>query len=149
MSAGLLTAWIVLAPMQPVAEAVTVPADDACLSPGLASPIATWLGRDEVRADLTVEVVIGDDAIGFVLRRAGEIRVERMLSPAPADCADRRAALGLAIAMALDAAVLEAFVPPPPEPEPTEPRPARAGRRDALGRAGAGAGAGTRAGARR
>ena len=99
-------------PTRPLAEAITVPADDACLARGLSEPVSTWLGRAQVRGDLAVEVTADEMSVGFVLRRSGEIRVERTLSPAPADCADRRAALGLAIAMALDAAVLEALAPP-------------------------------------
>lgn len=130
-----LVAWLALAgsppeaappDVWPLSEAIVVPAGDACLARGLEQPVATWLGRDVIERSLSVEVRVVDDGVGFVLRRAGEIRVERMLSPAPLDCADRRAALGLAIAMALDAAVLEALAPPveatPPEPQP-EPTP--------------------------
>ncbi len=106
-------------------DVITVPADDACLASGLAEPVAAWLGRQAVEGDLRVEVTTDTNTMGFVLRRAGEVRVERSLSPVPAECSDRRAALGLAIAMALDAAVLEALVPPPPEPsdEPVRPPP--------------------------
>lgn len=100
-------------------EVVEVPSDDVCLGAGLDEPIAAWLGRERVEGDLRVRVHASEGAVGFVLLRAGEVRVERELSPAPSECADRRAALGLAIAMALDAAVLEALAPPAePEPEP-------------------------------
>jgi hypothetical protein len=108
---------------KPLSELVAVPAEDPCLSPGLVEPIAAWLGRNHGPADLFVEVTASAEAVGFVLRRAGEVRVERTLSPAPLECADRRAALGLAIAMALDAAVLESLMPPAPA-TPLEPAPA-------------------------
>jgi len=108
-------------PTQTLGDALVLPADDACLSRDLAPSVATWLGRERVRADLTVEVSADPRTVGFVLRRGEEVRVERTLSPAPVDCADRRAALGLAIAMALDAAVLEALAPPVPEPDEPEP----------------------------
>ncbi len=108
-------------PTQALTEALVQPADDACLSRDLAPSVATWLGRERVRAALTVEVRADPRTVGFVLRRDEEVRVERTLSPAPVDCADRRAALGLAIAMALDAAVLEALAPSVPEPEEVVP----------------------------
>jgi len=132
----LVTAWSLLAsepaPAQerPLAEIVTVSTDDPCLSPGMVEPVAAWLGRSTGPADLAVEVTATTDAVGFILRREGIARAERTLSPAPVECADRRAALGLAIAMALDAAVLESLEPlapvkaeptPVPAPEPALP----------------------------
>lgn len=112
----------------PLEGAVTVsPAGDPCLSPGaVADAAAAWLGDRQVDPRLAVQVEAGVDSVGFRLLRDDEVRVARTLSPAPAACADRRAALGLSIAMALDATVLGSLRPPEPEPEPepeVEPEP--------------------------
>lgn len=119
---------------RPLQELIEVPPGDACLARGLHEPVAAWLGRDSIEGELEVQVDSGDGFVGFRLYRSGQLRVERSLSPAPSDCADRRAALGLAVAMALDAAVLESLRPPEAdvdasigisaEPEATESTPA-------------------------
>lgn len=118
---GLALASAPAAEVRPLGDVIAVPAADPCLGSGLSEPVATWLGRGEVAGDLEVDVTVDGDSVGFRLLRGGEVRVERSLSPAPTDCADRRAALGLAIAMALDAAVLESLAPPPQQPKPVPP----------------------------
>src|SRR5688572_12014873 len=74
---------------------------------------------------MRIEAFVEPDAIGLRLYEGESLRVERRLTPAPTECADRRAALGLALALAIDAAVLEAFAPEPAAPrvEPQPPTP--------------------------
>ncbi|MEM6990360.1 MAG: hypothetical protein AAF721_07685 [Myxococcota bacterium] len=105
------------------------PAGDTCLSSAsVAEAASVWLGDSEVDPRIAIEVDATADSIAFRLLRDGEVRVERALSPAPPACSDRRAALGLSIAMALDATVLGSLAPPPepvvePTPEPAPPEP--------------------------
>jgi hypothetical protein len=104
-------------------EAIAVPEGGDCLDTGaLATAAAGWLDGREVDARLSIEAYEDSEGIGLRLFDGPTLRVERRLSPAPARCEDRRAALGLAIALAIDAAVLEGLAPAQPEPE-AEPLP--------------------------
>jgi hypothetical protein len=126
---GLLLSLVLHAPAvvdeRPLADAVAVDGDAACLERArLAALVGSWLGRDRLDRRLDVIAREREDALAFELRRDGEVRVERTISPVPADCADRQAALALAISLAIDASVLENIVPTPaPTPSPVEPAP--------------------------
>jgi hypothetical protein len=122
-----LAVWLGLAPgatydTRALSEALEV-SDGPCIEQErLAVLTASWLGYDRIDARLQIAVELrGDDAIAFELRNAGEVKVERDM-PAPENCADRHAALALAIAMAIDASVFAAAVPEiPAAPTVAEP----------------------------
>ena len=119
---GALAVWLALAPgasdtgpeRRPLAEAMRVSEGPCIEQARLAQLTATWLGYGEIDRRLEIDVELqGDDTVAFELRNDGEVKVERDM-PAPPDCADRHAALALAIAMAIDASVLAAAVPETP-----------------------------------
>jgi hypothetical protein len=103
---------------RPLADALRVQPGATCIDPKrLADQVAAWLGDDEV--DVRIEVdVRGDDehtlALSFTLRRDGEVIAERRFDPAPERCNDLHAVVGLAIALAIDATLLESVGKPPP-----------------------------------
>lgn len=101
----------------------------------LALQVRTWLDHPDVDARLRIEVV-GDEEhslrLSFTLRRGDEVIAVRSFDPAPERCTDLHAVVGLAIALAIDATVLESVgveprtVPPriePPTVRKTKPKP--------------------------
>jgi hypothetical protein len=100
-----------------------------CLSADVLVPeIARWLRADAIDARLRVEVdAQADDAeVRFVLLRDGEIVGEKRMAVGRMPCAERTRAVGLAVASAVEAAVLDAparrpsassVAPPAPAPE--------------------------------
>lgn len=125
-----LVAWTGAATAQdrPLAEAIVVARAGGCLTEaGLLEHIGAWLRRDRIAAQLSVVVEEGEQGASFVVLRGQTARAARRFETLPEACDDRRAAVGLAIAIALDAAVLEGIAPvpePPPErPPPVEPSP--------------------------
>lgn len=132
-----------------VTETTVAVADALSLEPGatclehdrLSEQVVTWLERDELDPRLTV-VVEGDPievrSLRFTLRDRGEVIAERAFAPGPSSCDDLHAVVALAIALAVDATVLESVgigpaVSPPPSVEPRldappepEPEPVRA-----------------------
>lgn len=99
------------APTRPLSEAVTVTPGATCLTqPSLVEHIRTWLGSDAVDVDLTIDVR-GDEArpdtAAISLRTPGGGLIERTFEGAPPTCSDMHAVLGLGVAMAIDASVLE------------------------------------------
>lgn len=114
---------------RPVSEAVTVePADECIDAPAVARKIETWLRRDTLDDSISVEISPQPDRIAYRVTQDGEVRVEHAIDPVPAECADRTSAVGLAAAMAIDAAVIDPLVPEPPRP----PEPAPPAREDPL-----------------
>lgn len=121
-------------PVEPVAvsDALGLDAGATCLEHDrLSEQIVSWLERDELDPRLTV-VVEGHATevrtLRFTLRDRGRVIAERAFAPGPSSCDDLHAVVALAIALAVDATVLEsvgiaspppAATPPPPEPEPT------------------------------
>ena len=94
---------------QPIGAALSLSAGATCLSAEtLAEHVATWLGRDEIEVGATIEVR-GDsfarNAAVIVVRTSAGL-VERPFDDGPSGCSDLHAVLGLAIAMAIDSAVL-------------------------------------------
>lgn len=109
--------------MHPVADAVEVSAGTTCLDEARTVEHAVrWLERDRIDARQRIEVRAEVDRVVLVVRTDGAIVVERSLSPVPADCADLHAAVGLALALAVDASVLESLgvTAPAPTPLPAE-----------------------------
>ncbi|MDQ3035057.1 MAG: hypothetical protein M3Y87_21800, partial [Myxococcota bacterium] len=100
---------------RPLADAITVASPDECLErDALVAHVETWLGRASIASELGV-VVEGDaDEVSFLVTRGGEPIATRRFDRLPRACADRRAALSLAIALAIDAAILESLGIAPP-----------------------------------
>lgn len=109
-----------------VADALVVEPGATCLEHDrLSEQVVGWLGADALDPRLTV-VVEGDDievrTLRFTLRDRGRVLAEREFSPGPSRCDDLHAVVALAIALAVDATVLETTGVAEPEPQP-EPRP--------------------------
>ena len=98
---------------RPVRDAIAVRGATTCLAiESLASQVATWLGRDDVDTRIVVEVDASDlprPSAQFVLRRDGEVIAERGFSGRMRTCIEWRATLALAIALAIDATVLDSL----------------------------------------
>jgi hypothetical protein len=116
---------------RPLVDSITVARAGDCLEhDALIEHVRTWLRRDEVDARLAI--VVDEEEVGasFVITRDGAPVAVRRFDRLPEACPDRRAALGLAIALALDAAVLDALqstgrpadAPPPTVPEERDDR---------------------------
>ena len=80
----------------------------------LRARIADYLGSMPVPNDLTIEVELSGGAPQFRLLRAGAEVAERRFAPLPAGCAERRDAIAIAIAVALEHAI--ASEPETPDP---------------------------------
>lgn len=96
---------------QALADAVAVKAGATCLDRArLVTQIRTWLDIDDLDPRLVVEVV-GDardpHKLAFTLRRDEHVIAVRRFEPAPKRCADLHAVVGLAIALAIDATLIE------------------------------------------
>jgi len=117
------------APEQPsstLAQAIDVVAGATCLEQAaLTKYVAMWLERDSVDAAITV-AVRGDPAdahaMSFVISRDSRGASPRRMHSLPDDCAAMHAAVSLAIAVAIDASVLDGALqsvgPPPATPPP-------------------------------
>lgn len=119
---------------RPVEAAIEAdPAGHGCLdATKLAENVVAWLGPHEL--DARIHIIVRADAdrrdrVHVQLWRADELLVERQFEPVPEDCTRTHAAVGLAIAIAIDSTILEPFgaeprsAEPPPEPQDAEPEP--------------------------
>jgi hypothetical protein len=99
-----------------LASAVTIDRGVTCLdSEELVEHVSSWLGTDRVSAPLAIEVhgsPIFARTVSFRIRRGNATLAERSFDPAPARCADLHAAVGLAIALALKASLLDSLIGP-------------------------------------
>ncbi len=95
----------------PLAEAISVDSvGEACADSGaLVERVGHWLRRPSLAAGITVQVELGGEgaAASFELRRPGEPPAVRSFDVLPGECEARLDALGLAIAIAIDPAVIE------------------------------------------
>lgn len=100
---------------RPLALAVTLATADECftLEP-LLEDIAAFLERTTVDVRLTAVVQVGDGTASFEVLRDGAPGGRRRFARLPRACADRRAVVALALALALDesAAVTPTLEPP-------------------------------------
>lgn len=124
--------------VDPLGERVAV-ADALALDPGatclehdrLVEQVVTWLERDELDPRLTV-VVVGDPievrTLRFTLQDRGTPIAERTFVPGPSSCDDLHSVVALAIALAVDATVLESVGIAPAPPREPAPAPAPAPR---------------------
>ncbi len=113
---------------RPLATAIDVEPGATCLDHGqLVVQVESWLNEQALDPRIHVDV-LGDparpDAARFAVTIEGRVVAERRWEAAPKGCLDLHAVVGLAVAMALEAAVVEseAAPPKPPVPEP-EPKP--------------------------
>lgn len=112
---------------RPLREALSVNGTPACLdADSVAAHVVAWLGREllDARLSAIVEVGADDRRAGFVLLRGGDAIARREFESLPAACEDRRAAFSLALALAIDATLLESLgIEPREEPPPERPAP--------------------------
>lgn len=99
---------------QNLEAAITIDRGVTCLdSKELVEHVASWLGTDQVSAPLAIEVhgsPFFARTVWFRIRRGSATVAERRFEPAPARCDDLHAAVGLAIALALKASVLDSLI---------------------------------------
>ncbi len=121
----------------PIGDAIDVRKGATCLDhERLVAQIRSWLDHERIDARLVVEVA-GDAEqprrLAFTLRRGDTVIAVRRFDPAPARCGDLHAVVGLAIALAVDATLLESVAgepaaePPPDTPAPEDDPPAVVG----------------------
>jgi hypothetical protein len=78
----------------------------------LATQTGIWLERSTIDARVRVRAIADPtrrDRVHFSIERDGEVILDRPFEPVPPDCEATHAALGLAVAIALDATVLQPF----------------------------------------
>lgn len=98
-------------PVQPLSDAISVQPGHTCLNEArLEARVARWLERDDVDARIRVEVFGGEGPrdVRFVVRRLGEEPAQRKLQSVPEPCDQLHAAVALSVALAIDAALLDA-----------------------------------------
>lgn len=110
----------------PIVGAIDVRSSDPCLDVvAIAAQITRWLHRDAI--DARVGVLLrtapeGGERIEVI--RDGSVVAERLFDGGEASCTEKQAALGLMIAMALDATLVEDLAPVPvPVPVIAAPEP--------------------------
>jgi len=109
----------------PLGDAIVLRAGSTCLErERLTAQVRSWIDLERIDARLVVEVV-GDPTqpqrLAFSLRRGDDVIAVRRFDPAPARCADLHSVVGLAIALAIDATLLENLQrEPDPEPSPDD-----------------------------
>ncbi|HKP55784.1 MAG TPA: hypothetical protein VJV78_03660 [Polyangiales bacterium] len=122
--------------LQDLAASVKVDRGVTCLdSSELVEHVSGWLGTDRVASPLTIEVHGSPyfaRTVWFRIQRGTETLAERRFEPAPARCEDLHAAVGLAIALALKASLLDSLIGERTAGDPHASRPFRIGA-EALG----------------
>lgn len=115
---------------RPLVEALSITGGRCFARDEIAAQIAAWLGRDTLSARLEVTLDEVDGGAHFVLRRDGEVLGQRTIISRQASCDAIRSTVALAIAVSIDATILEtlgvtAQAPPSPaparSPEPPPP----------------------------
>ena len=108
-------------PSRPITELLHVTEGRCLRGRELAADVASWLGRGTVAATMSIDVQEMESGGQFVLRRDGEVIGRRALLRADSSCEELRAALSLAIAVAIDATILDALGVPNAAPAPALP----------------------------
>lgn len=99
---------VAVADERPLDAAITLSSDDACVARGaLIESVESWLRRADVDRDLEIVVEVAGGTASVVVLALREPRAARRFDHLPSECADRRAVLGLAIAIAIDAALID------------------------------------------
>lgn len=108
-------------PDRPIVEAIAA-APDACFDGNsLADSIATWLGKKSI--DSRISILVRRplaDSVRFTVEREQKLVGERDLAVGTLPCPDLRAAVSLAIAIAIDATLLDSLGIQPPVTTPSE-----------------------------
>lgn len=115
--APLVASWVAVSARaqdvaeRPLSEILVVSGGGECLAPdALAEQVASWLGRDDADARLRIEVRARGDPpalVEFFVAVDGVPRAQRDFTNLPVACGDVRAVVSLAIALAIDATLLE------------------------------------------
>ena len=107
---------------RPLREAIAVEPGATCLETAtLVEHIGSWLGADAVDPDVSIEVRGSPDqprVVAFRTLRAGHVIANRRFDPGPERCEHLHAALGLAIAMAIKASLIDELAGTPTEARP-------------------------------
>jgi len=102
------------APTRLVADAIEVDGGTCLVGDRLAGHVETWLGRSRIDGRIGVQVHDWRDrgqGVWFEILREGRGVAERKLEPRSIACSDLSAALGLAIAISIDATLLRTILP--------------------------------------
>lgn len=118
-------------PQIELAEAISVEPGATCLDhDDLVQQVRMWVGRDQI--DDRVRIVVRGDAqktdqVWFGIEHDGELAASRTFDRAPHRCGNLHAAVSLAVAIAIDATILQEIAPAPPAaaqaPAPDPPTP--------------------------
>ncbi len=135
--AALASAWVLVparqalgaSPQRSLTELIEVHPGASCIDVAtLASEVSTWLGADMADADLWIRVDGSPDdprTVSFEVGREDRVMARRRFAPGPEQCANLEAVLGLTIALALRASLIDEIVgPAPAEAPPPAPVPA-------------------------
>jgi hypothetical protein len=113
---------------RPLADAIDVTPGATCVEAStLAEQVGTWLGAETADADVWVRVEGSADdprVVSFEMGRGDRVLARRRFAPGPERCEHLQAALGLAIALAIRASLLDEIVGPRESPAPEKPAPA-------------------------
>jgi hypothetical protein len=114
---------------RPLSEAIEVSEGSCIARAELLASVEVWLGRSAIDPSIRIQVEEAEPGKPrFVVLREGRPAAERRFKGGSIPCPDLRAAVALAIALAIDATILQSVMepvpvpPPPPEPEP-KPKP--------------------------
>jgi hypothetical protein len=123
---------------RPLREAIAVEPGATCLETAtLVEHVQSWLGADGADSDVAIEVRGSPDqsrVVEFRTLRAGRAIAYRRFAPGPERCEHLHAALGLAIAMAIRASLVEELAGTAADTRSRVPEgPAEAGRPWAIG----------------
>jgi hypothetical protein len=120
-------------PARPLRQAITVEPGATCIDAStLTEQIQSWLGTDSVDTDVVVDVRGSPEhprVVSFRTLRSGRVVAVRTFDPGPSRCEQLHAVVGLAIAMALKASLIEEVAPsvgPTPVPTASPARPGSA-----------------------
>lgn len=118
LRAGLLCAAVLVAQLNvsvparaEEGPAVEVPEGRPCLNaPALKTQIRSWLGNTRIDSSVRIfadEAADGASEARFEVRQGPRTLAQRRFSPAPPDCTQRQAVMALAIALVLEASLIE------------------------------------------
>ncbi|MFO0567563.1 MAG: hypothetical protein U0263_18030 [Polyangiaceae bacterium] len=109
---------------RPLGEAIQAEGVRCMTRQELVQNVELWLGRGTLDERISIRVEeLDPTSLRFVVSRGGAPAAERRFKTTDVACPDLRAAVALAIALAIDATVLKAVLEPV-APAPTEPPPA-------------------------
>jgi len=116
------------APTRSVREALSLGASTCIEADALAAQISMWLGGRPLDARIAISVEDGPNGVRFTVTRDAQSLGSRTLHVVGVPCQQIHAAVGLGVAVAIDATVLDSLgvTPTPAPPAPAAPAPAPA-----------------------